>query len=278
MTTTYDAVLSARYWSTERLAGCPLDDEEKEEAAVLCLGKAPAISRAYAAWETHWLDQFLEGCGRRVGLEIGCGVGRLTVDLARRFARLCATDLSAEMVFRAGRRLARREIGNVDFLIGRCAEIPLPTASVDAAVCLGVIEHVPTSEWEAMVAEVGRVLRPGGVFVLETNNAESALLQGALSDNPFRTGRQQDNGYFCGLVSPIEVEAAAAGHGLVKTDQAANPFYSLLRHGLGADRAGGDPDRSTDAYRLIVALDRLALSPDVCRFTADQFLYRFVKP
>jgi SAM-dependent methyltransferase len=276
VSTAYDVWKSASYWGSVRLADCTPGDEDQEDLAVLCKDKPAEVARAYAAWERHWVDVFLQGHVDGTGLEIGCGVGRMTVDLAPRFDRYHAIDVSAEMLRRARLRVTRRGIANVEFAVCDGARLHLPDASVDTVLCIGVIEHLPTAVWTSMLAETSRVLRPGGDLLLETNNAGSVLLAATAADNPFRTGHQHDNGYFCALVSPPAVEATAAGHGLVKAAQAANPFFSLLRHGLDGVHAAR-ADLPADAFARAEKLDRLPLAGDACAAVADQFLYRFVK-
>jgi len=59
----------------------------------------------------------------------------------------------------------------IDFVQGSGEYIPFRNASFDRAVCVNIFYNIPAMELiEAIIAEVGRVLREGGVFVFEIRN------------------------------------------------------------------------------------------------------------
>lgn len=101
--------------------------------------------------------------GRRV-LELGCGRG-VGLHVLRRCvpgAQVDAFDLDRRMVRTARSRLAQPVRG---LWVGDAAILPLRTASYDAVFDFGILHHVP--DWRAAVAEIGRVLRPGGRLYAE---------------------------------------------------------------------------------------------------------------
>ena len=102
--------------------------------------------------------------GARV-LEVGCGEGAGAETLLTRLgaAHVTAIDLDPAQVARARRRLGDRPDASVEQ--GDITELPMPDASVDAVADFGIIHHVP--DWRAAVAEVARVLTPGGQFLFE---------------------------------------------------------------------------------------------------------------
>lgn len=95
-------------------------------------------------------------------LDVGCGAGWLEPALVP-FGRVTATDLADEWVERA-----RLDLPQVTFLAGDFATIPLPEQSFDIVVTLEVLSHVP--DRAAFVAKIGRLLRPGGLLLLATQN------------------------------------------------------------------------------------------------------------
>ena len=120
----------------------------------------------------RWYEApLLERLGGRVEglrvLEVGCGRGVGTEIILDRFgaARVEAFDLDPDMVERAKRRLSRFPDNRVRVTVGDAAAIAAEDSSFDAVFDFGVIHHVPT--WRAAVAEVARVLRPGGRFFFE---------------------------------------------------------------------------------------------------------------
>lgn len=103
--------------------------------------------------------------GARV-LEIGCGRGVGIEVILDRFgtARVDGFDLDPRMIARARRRLARRG-DRVQVWVGDATAIDAPDAAYDAVFDFAILHHIP--RWWDAVAEVRRVLRPGGRLYAE---------------------------------------------------------------------------------------------------------------
>jgi len=103
---------------------------------------------------------------RRVGegkdvLEIGCGTG-LVLERIARFAHTAkGIDLSPGMLERAKGR-------GLDVQQADCAALPFEDASFDVACSFKVLAHVP--DFDTAVAEMARVVRPGGHLVFDVYN------------------------------------------------------------------------------------------------------------
>lgn len=101
----------------------------------------------------------------RTLLEIGCGAGRHTGHLAERFKRVVALDVSDELL-----KTARENIkaDNVEFVRGNGVNLDvIETASMGFVWSVIVFQHIPDPEIQyAYLREVGRVLRPGGWFLI----------------------------------------------------------------------------------------------------------------
>jgi SAM-dependent methyltransferase len=106
-------------------------------------------------------------------LEIGSGNGEGALAIGRRLrpARLVCVDSDPRMVARAHRlhlsRAAAGEPGaaDVETLCADATDLPLAAGSFDAALLFGALHHI--RRWPAALAEVHRVLEPGGVFAFE---------------------------------------------------------------------------------------------------------------
>jgi ubiquinone/menaquinone biosynthesis C-methylase UbiE len=96
-------------------------------------------------------------------LEIGAGPGVVTDVLRARAARVTAVEIDAALAATLARRL---DGGNVTVVQADATALPLPDARFSAAVCCTMLHHVPSPALQdRLLAEVRRVLRPGGVFV-----------------------------------------------------------------------------------------------------------------
>ncbi len=109
-------------------------------------------------------------------LDIGCGYGTLSLTL-REAAGLdvAAMDILRERVMSVVSKRASRPPparGRLDLLMGNAERgLPFRPATFDAVVATEVLEHL--DEPARMLAEVHRVLRPGGRFYMTTPNAEA---------------------------------------------------------------------------------------------------------
>ena len=104
--------------------------------------------------------------GQRV-LEIGCGRGVGTEIILERFAagEVHAFDLDPDMVRLARKRLSPYPAERVRLFVGDAENIEAADDSFDAVVDFDIIHHCPN--WQRAVAEVRRVLKPGGKFFFE---------------------------------------------------------------------------------------------------------------
>ncbi len=93
-------------------------------------------------------------------LEIGVGTGRIARPLAARGVRLVGVDLSRKMLAELRRRVTESapELVEAD-----ATRLPLASASFDAALSVHVFHLIP--DWQAALAELRRVLKPGGVYL-----------------------------------------------------------------------------------------------------------------
>lgn len=97
--------------------------------------------------------------------DIGCGTGNVAELLSPVVARVIAVDQSAPMLDAARQRLAGR--GNVDFVQAALTELPVQSASVDAAVCMLVLHHI--DDVAKAIIQLARVLRSsrgGGILTV----------------------------------------------------------------------------------------------------------------
>jgi len=111
-----------------------------------------------STWDRAVLAAFAEQVGKsgRVG-DFGCGPGRLTGHLAELGLDVFGVDLSPGMV-----EVARRTHPHLRFDVGSMAALDLPDGSLAGALAWYSLIHTPLERLPALVAELARVLEPGG--------------------------------------------------------------------------------------------------------------------
>jgi len=102
-------------------------------------------------------------------LDVGCGRGEVLIQAARLGATALGVDYSAAGVEIAHGALAAQRIAMPAAVYRADAKaLPFPTASFDRAFLLDLVEHLYPWELERTLAEVRRVLKPGGRCIIHT--------------------------------------------------------------------------------------------------------------
>ena len=113
-----------------------------------------------------------ELAGRGRCLEVGVGTGRIALDLHRRGVAMAGVDLSAPML----RRLVEKAGGAAPFPLAVADATRLPVAGdgVGAAIVCHVLHLIEA--WQRAVDELVRVVRPGGLILIESAKRESSAI------------------------------------------------------------------------------------------------------
>jgi len=192
--------------------------------------------------------------GQRV-LDLGCGGGRHAFACLKAGADVVAIDAKREEVVTVASVIAAmratQEIGTVDasVLVGDATSLPIPDAVFDRVIISEILEHLPDDE--RAIAEVVRVLRPGGLVCLSVPRAGPERVNWALS----RAYHEVDGGHVRiydkhALVSLLE----RAGLLLVGSHHAhgLHAPYWWLRCAVGVDR---EDQRLVAAYHRFLVWD-----------------------
>jgi SAM-dependent methyltransferase len=110
------------------------------------------------------LHRMAFGPGMRV-VEVGCGTGHLTVEVARRIepkGALFSVDIQPEMVEKTRRRVERAGLDNVQAFVAPAEKLPFDIYDADLVFVVLVLGEIPNRL--AALREAERVLRPGGVL------------------------------------------------------------------------------------------------------------------
>lgn len=134
-------------------------------------------------WDQHaqwWIDGFTDGAdpeyvqqiiplaleelsGKKIVLDVGCGDGQIARALAANGATVLGIDPTQMHI-----DIANERAGGPSYLLGSATSLPVENSSQDAVVACLVFEHI--DEVDAAIAEVARVLKPGGQFSFFLNH------------------------------------------------------------------------------------------------------------
>jgi SAM-dependent methyltransferase len=107
----------------------------------------------------------------RAALDFGCGVGRLTQAVARRFASCAGVDISAEMIQRAQ---SLNQYPQCRYMVNSSASLPFGDGEFSFIYCNIVLQHVPRHFATNYLREFVRVLARGGVLVFGLQDSFAA--------------------------------------------------------------------------------------------------------
>lgn len=98
----------------------------------------------------------------KVFLDVGCGSGYSTKLLIKKFgpSEIVAFDIMPEQI-----SLAKKRKLNARLYVGDALSIDMESGSCDAVFIFGVLHHIP--KWREVLVEINRVLRNGGVLLVE---------------------------------------------------------------------------------------------------------------
>ncbi len=151
----------------ERLFDWSVQQSEEASVALYSLGNAQLLERATREIIAQ-LELWNIISQERVVLDIGCGIGRITSELAPRVREVYGTDVSSKMIDVALRRCA--PLANVVLTKGSGRDLSqYADESMDVAIAVDTFPYLNQSGEELVVAyfrEVRRVLRPDGDLVI----------------------------------------------------------------------------------------------------------------
>lgn len=123
---------------------------------------SPAGQRR-GARRSRWFKAFIgDGPGRV--LEVGCGTGIFTAELARTGNTIVAVDISDALIRKARERVP---FANVSFIVGNACETAIRSGSLDCIVGSSSLHHL---EVRSALKECLRILKPGGRLMFTEPN------------------------------------------------------------------------------------------------------------
>ncbi len=98
-------------------------------------------------------------------LDVATGAGHTAMKIAPFVREVLATDLTEEMLERVEELKAKRNITNVKTMVADAEDLPFEDGAFDAVTCRIAPHHF--LEIRKAVTEIGRVIKPDGLFILE---------------------------------------------------------------------------------------------------------------
>ncbi len=111
-------------------------------------------------------------------LDIGCGHGLIHKHLKNKGLDIVGIEVADEVL-----ELARSENPEVRYLSHDGKVLPFESQQFDVAIAICVMHHVPPPEWNAFLAEMKRVLKPGGIAVIFEHNPYNPLTRYIVANN-----------------------------------------------------------------------------------------------
>ena len=128
-------------------------------------------------WGRRWIDPFLpslRAIEARTVLELGCGSGNDAARLAREGFIVTALDFSAEAIEQA----RAKSDSSVTLLVAdMAAPLPFPDESFDTVMSNVALHMFDDTATRSIFAEVARIVRADGLFVLHVNAVEDRPLR-----------------------------------------------------------------------------------------------------
>ena len=139
-----------------------------------------AMPPALTLMEVDFLEKALAPPPGASLLDIPCGSGRHSVELARRGYRMTGIDLSADFLRDARARAAEANV-QVDLRHGDMRDPSLASYAFDGAFCFGnSFPYLDRPSVAALLSALNRAIRPGGRLVIDTGCAAESILPALL--------------------------------------------------------------------------------------------------
>src|SRR5919199_3568374 len=144
--------------------------KERVQAQFAASAEAYVVSAGHAMGDDlAQLVAWAEGGPDKVALDVATGAGHTALALAPHYGRVVASDLTERMLTTAEAFIRGRGVANVEFRRADAERLPFGDAEFDAVSCRIAPHHF--GDVARFVAEVARVLKPGGLFLLEDSVA-----------------------------------------------------------------------------------------------------------
>jgi SAM-dependent methyltransferase len=131
------------------------------------------------------VKQHVRGPVRPRVLDVGCGHGLIHPRLTSAGLDVVGVDVATEVL-----EMAREANPGVSYLGYDGTTLPFDAASFDVAVAICVMHHVPPAQWGAFLAEMRRVVKPGGLVIVFEHNPYNPMTRYVVAHSELDRGVQ----------------------------------------------------------------------------------------
>ncbi|WP_018294661.1 class I SAM-dependent methyltransferase [Mariprofundus ferrooxydans] len=153
--------------------------QEKVEQSVGFSGKGlDFFTSVKADYLRMIIDKDMPGVERPKILDVGCGHGYIHPYLGQFGYEITGVEFAVDVL-----EVARKENPGIEYIGYNGSKLPFEDHSFDVTLAICVMHHVPPEQWLAFLAEMRRVLRPGGVVVIFEHNPLNPLTRYVVANN-----------------------------------------------------------------------------------------------
>lgn len=127
--------------------------------------KNPSIESYYLL--NRWKSQ-----GKKEFLDLGCGLGRHSIQFAQNEFNVYSFDISQDAIEKT-RKWAENEQLNLDYKIGDMLNLPYKNEQFDCILCRNVISHTDTEGMKKVIKELNRVMKKGAECYLTLGSKDT---------------------------------------------------------------------------------------------------------
>lgn len=228
-----------------------LRDEFTHQAA--SFGQSPAITSAQTLGA---LVALVPEDSQAQWIDVACGPGVVSCAVAGKVASVAGVDLTPAMIDEAKKRAGEEDVRNATFTVGDATALDIADAAFDGAITRLSLHHVPVAP--RIVAEMARVVRPGGVVIVSDLAADQDRDAAAWREE---IERLRDPSHWACL-TPERLREAGTAAGLVVDDEEVVPididFDDWLARGSSGreaadliDRLLGEEPPAAERFRVV---------------------------
>lgn len=118
-----------------------------------------------------WFARFLNK--NDIVLDLGCNSGQISIKISKNVKKVIGFEIDKKLVKIANEEISREKVNNVEILIGDAnKKLPFTSNYFDKVICSDVLEHLYKRHFA--LSEIKRVLIPGGILFLVTDNPNTS--------------------------------------------------------------------------------------------------------